>query len=73
MEEKAGTIQYIGWLGDSFQMSKRDEAKCFVEYWNGLYCQQYFHVQPVEPFPFTGKQGWATATPEMLDQIKIIF
>jgi len=73
-------------LVDCRPMTKQDEDKCFVAFkepWvhispktgkktiKRLWCWVFEDVQPIEPFHYKGKQGWAILTPDIIEKIKI--
>lgn len=69
---RAGHAIAIGNLVDSRPMQIEDEYKCFVKFHSGLWCHVYENVQPIEPFPWKGSQGWKKLTEEQKSLIKII-
>ncbi len=71
VRENPGHIIEIGRLVDCRKMEKADEDACFVMFNESLYCHIYEDVQPIIPIPHKGKQGWCTAKPELLEQIKL--
>lgn len=62
----------VGTLVDSRPMTKQDEDKCFVEYWEGLWCHVYENVRPIEPFKFKGGQGFRKLDQQTINKIKFI-
>lgn len=59
----------VATLVDCREMTKADEAACFVEYcepWidekgkeKRLWCHIYENVRPIQPFPWKGSQGFS--------------
>lgn len=48
------------------------ENECFVKYKSELFLHRYEDVQPIIPFDWDGKQGWATLTEEQKSKIILI-
>lgn len=69
---RSGMAIAIGRLIDCRPMVKEDEDKCFVEYFNDLYCHIYEDVKAIEPFEWKGSQGWREVPDEIKTQIKFI-
>lgn len=62
----------VGNLVDCRPMTPADEQKCFVQYWQGLWCHIYADVTPIEPFPFKGSLGFRNLSQEDINLIRPI-
>ena len=62
----------IARLVDCRPMRPQDEEKCFVQFRSDLYCHVYDDVSRIEPFPWTGSQGWKEVPESIKRHIKII-
>lgn len=72
IKENPGYAIAIGTLVDCRLMELEDEEKSFVEFWGHLYCHIYEDVQPIEPIPFKGQQGWKKLDQAFIDKIKVL-
>lgn len=59
----------VATLSDCRPMTKADEDLCFVKFKEGLYCHIYTDVQPIEPFFWTGVQGWSKVPEVVVESI----
>lgn len=62
----------IGRLVDCRPMQPDDENKCYVKYYQGLWCHVYEDVMPIEPLPWKGTQGWKEVPQDIKLTIKIL-
>ncbi len=62
----------IGELVDCYPMKKEHEDKCYVQYKPHLWVWKFDNVQPIEPFPIQGKQGWAILDEETKAKINVL-
>ncbi len=74
IKERKGQAIGIGWLADCRRMTPSDEAKTFVKFKieQVRYCWVFENVQPIEPFEWSGSQGWTILTDEQKDKIKVL-
>ena len=63
----------IGRLVDCRKMKPEDEDKCFVKYREDLFCHVYEDVNQIKPFIWKGKQGWTKVSPEIIQDIKLLY
>jgi hypothetical protein len=62
----------IAKLTDCRLMTPQDEDKCFVNYYEGLYCHIYSNVMPIKPIPFKGKLGFSNVSADIFKKIKLM-
>lgn len=77
--ERNGKAIAIGYLYDTvpywqyFQYSNdRQRKRTFVKFDGTLYCHIYTDVQPIQPFDWTGTQGWKIVSDEIKIQIVLL-
>lgn len=58
-----------GDLVDCRPMREQDEDRCFVKFRESLWCHVYENVQPINPFPWKGSQGWRQVPDEIIQSI----
>lgn len=62
----------VGRLVGSRPMRPDDMDTTFVSFCEDLFVHIYSDVRPIKPFPWKGKQGWATLTREDKDKIILL-
>jgi hypothetical protein len=67
-----GVAIAVGNLIDCRKMRPEDEAKCFVQYNEALWCHVYSNVKAIAPFEFKGAQGWQKVSEEVKSKIKYL-
>lgn len=72
IKEHTGKAIGIAWLADCRPMRRDDEDACYTSYDADMFCHVYENVQPIKPFPWSGKFGWSTVKAETKKGLQFI-